>query len=118
MRCVCCGGSVLLGQWVGNKVRENRLRRLAKRQGLQLTRSRHGDRGGCDSGRYGLATAPRDGGPQGADLLVSSADGMTLDEVEKYLLYEMTSAEIMEYLSDTYGRVFVGDLIKHLPQPG
>jgi hypothetical protein len=43
---------------------------------------------------------------------------MTLDEVEKYLLYETTSAEVMEYLSDTYGRVFVGDLIKHLPQPG
>lgn len=117
MRCMCCGGGVLLG-WVGNKVRENRLRRLAKRQRLQLTRSRYCDCGACDSGRYGLATVQRDGGQQGADLLVSSADGMTLDEVEKYLLYETTSAEVMEYLSDTYGRVFVGDLIKHLPQPG
>jgi hypothetical protein len=40
---------------------------------------------------------------------------MTLEEVEKYLAYGIANAEIIEYLSQTYGSVFVGDLIKHLP---
>ena len=43
---------------------------------------------------------------------------MTLDEIESYLAHGMTRAEIMEYLSHTYGAVFAGDLIKHLPQHG
>lgn len=110
--------AVRLDQWVAGKVRENRLRVLARRQGLQLSKYRHRDDHACDPGRYGLASAPQDGSWHGMDVLVSSTDGMTLDEVEKYLVYGMTRAEIMEYLSQTYGPVFVGDLIKHLPQPG
>lgn len=104
-----------LGQWVAGKVRENRLRVLARRQGLELSRYRH-DARASHSARYGLATAPQDGGLDGSDLLISSAEGMTLEEVERYLAHGMTRDEIVEYLNQTYGPVFVGDLIKHLPQ--
>ena len=97
-----------LRQWVKGKARENRLRQLARRQGLRLSKSRR-----CDArilGRtcYGLAAA-------GPGRLVSFAVGMTLDEVEKYLVYGIANAKIIEYLSQAYGSVFVGDLIKHLP---
>jgi hypothetical protein len=96
-----------LRQWVRGKVQENRLRQLAKRHGLRLSTSR------CDARTfgptcYGLAAV-------GSGRLVSFAEGMTLDEVEKYLVYGMANAKIIEYLSQTYGSVFIGDLIKHLP---
>ena len=110
--------AVRLEQWVAGKVRENRLRVLAKRQGLQLSKYRYHDDHAHDFGRYGLATAPQDDGSRGSDLLVSSAEGMTLEEIERYLAHGMTRAEIVEYLSETYGAVFTGDLIKHLSQPG
>jgi hypothetical protein len=100
-----------LRQWVKGKVRESRLRQLAMRQGLRLTKSRHGDARAGDRIHYGLAA-------MGSGPLASFAEGMTLDEVEKYLVYGMASAEIIKYLSQTYGSRFVGDLIKHLPQPG
>jgi hypothetical protein len=32
--------------------------------------------------------------------------------------YRITQTEIMDYLSQTYGPVFVQDLIKHLPSSG
>lgn len=102
-----------LGQWGANKGREHRLRRLASRQGLQLRKARDPDGCACTCGRYELGT---NRSYRGSGLLVSCADGMTLDEVERYLVYGETHAEIMEYLSQTYGQVFVGDLIKHLPQ--
>lgn len=54
-------------------------------------------------------------GGAGSGRLFSSAEGMSIDEVEKYLVYGMTHPEIIEYLSQTYGSVFVGDLIKRLP---
>jgi hypothetical protein len=34
--------------------------------------------------------------------------------LEKHFAYDITRAEIMEYLSQTYGAAFVEDLIKHL----
>lgn len=37
-----------------------------------------------------------------------------LDTAERYLGNGITRAEIMEYLSQTYGPVFVEDLSKHL----
>lgn len=37
-----------------------------------------------------------------------------LDTTGRYLGYDITRAEIMEYLSQTHGPVFVEDLIKHL----
>ena len=97
-----------LRQWVKGKVRENRLRQLARRQGLRLGKSRRCDARILGHTCYGLAAA-------GTGRLVSFAEGMTLDEVEKYLVYGMTNAKIIEYLSQTYGSVFVGNLIKHLP---
>lgn len=51
------------------------------------------------------------------DLLVSTADGMAVEEIEKYLIDRATRAEVMEYLGHTYGPVFVMDLIKHLHDP-
>jgi hypothetical protein len=94
--------------WIKEKLRESRLRQLARRQGLRLTKCRRCDAAALDSLCYGLAAA-RSGKP------ASFAEGMTLDEVEKYLVYGMANAEIIEYLSQTYGSVFVGDLLKHLP---
>jgi hypothetical protein len=38
-----------------------------------------------------------------------------LDTSEGYLGGGITRAEVMEYLSQTYGPVFVTDLVKHLP---
>jgi hypothetical protein len=107
-----------LGQWVKDNVQENRPRRLASQQGLQLGKSRYRNARAGDSGRYGLATAEQDGASRGNHLQVNPADGITLDEGEMYLVDGTIRAEIMEYLSQTYGPVFVEDLIKHLPQSG
>lgn len=61
-----------------DKVRENRLRRMAKRQGLQLQRSRRRDPPAIDFGLYFLA------GSADIDRDVP-AEGMTLDQVEQHL---------------------------------
>lgn len=53
------------------KVRENRLRRMAKRQGLELVKSRRRDPRALDFGAYQLVGA--------------SEVGATLDEIEEYL---------------------------------
>jgi hypothetical protein len=37
-----------------------------------------------------------------------------VDAGERYLGDGITRAEVMEYLSQTYGSVFVADLVKHL----
>jgi hypothetical protein len=60
------------------KVRENRLRRAAKRQGLVLTKSRRRDPRATDYGRYWLTDRNNRG-------IGSSTDGYTLDEIEQYL---------------------------------
>lgn len=59
------------------KVRENRLRRMAARQGLVLTRSRRRDQRALDYGMYWLSDAS---GSQ-----VTASSGSTLDEIECYL---------------------------------
>lgn len=62
---------------VDEKVRENRLRRAANRQGLTLTRSRRRDRHALDYGKYWLLAANGDH--------VTASDGVDLDEIERYL---------------------------------
>jgi hypothetical protein len=56
------------------KVRENRLRRKAARQGLRLARTRRIDRDASDYGTYHLV--PAKGEPVGP---------LTIDEVEQHL---------------------------------
>lgn len=65
------------------KVRENRLRRMAKRQGLELSRSRRRDPRALDYGAWFVTrrTAP---GWRG-NALLTSEHGMNLDEVEAFL---------------------------------
>lgn len=61
------------------KVRENRLRRMAQRQGMALRKSRRRDPRALDYGLYWLVDADR-------NLIVAGgAHGLTLDEVERHL---------------------------------
>lgn len=60
------------------KVRENRLRRMAERQGLTLTRSRRRDPRALDFGKYWLTDAN--------GVSVSPEQGIDIDEVEAFLL--------------------------------
>lgn len=69
-----------------DKIRENRLRRMADRQGLALRKSRRRDPRAIDYGAYGLVD-PRTGG------LVAGAGALgrmhwTLDDIEDYLTAE------------------------------
>lgn len=61
-----------------DKVRENRLRRSAARQGLTLTRSRRRDPRAVDFGRYWLAN--------GDGEIQCDPEGLTIDQVEEKLL--------------------------------
>jgi hypothetical protein len=61
-----------------DKVRENRLRRVAERQGLRLTKSRRRDPRATDYGVYWLVDLRTNG-------LESPESGLNLDEVETYL---------------------------------
>jgi len=61
-----------------DKVRENRLRRAAARQGLTLSRSRRRDPRALDFGRYWLAN------DQGT--IQGNPAGLTIDEVEAHLM--------------------------------
>lgn len=60
------------------KIRENRLRRMAERQGLALNKSRRRDQRALDYGRWHIVDAAS------GDVIVGG-DGMTTDEVEAYL---------------------------------
>lgn len=64
------------------KVRENRLRRMAERQGLRLTKSRRRDPRALDYGGYALVDETNGivFGTEGVGRMVA-----TLDEVEAYL---------------------------------
>jgi hypothetical protein len=62
-----------------DKVRENRLRRMAARQGLELRKSRRRDPRALDYGRYWLVIASING------LALGGEWGVSLDEVEDYL---------------------------------
>ena len=64
------------------QVRENRLRRMAERQGLQLVKSRRRDPRALGFGTFTIVdtatNALRAGG--------AGAEGLTVDEVERHLL--------------------------------
>ena len=60
------------------KVRENRLRRMADRQGLKLTRYRRRDPRALDYGLYWLAEVR-------SNTVVTPEKGMTIDEIEDWL---------------------------------
>ena len=60
------------------KVRENRLRLTAVRQGLTLIRSRRRDRRALDYGKYWLADA--------SGTYVTRPAGCGLDDIERYLM--------------------------------
>jgi hypothetical protein len=64
----------------GDKVRENRLRRMAERQGLRLVKSRRRDPLAYDYGAYWIAA--EDGGVVAGD----PKTGMSIDEVEDWLM--------------------------------
>lgn len=59
-----------------DKVRENRARRMAQRQGLTLNKSRRRDPRAIDFGTYTLSDANN---------VIVAGERMTLDEVESYL---------------------------------
>ncbi len=60
------------------KVRENRLRRMAERQGLTLTKSRRRDPRALDFGLYWLADAN--------GVTLTPEQGIDIDGVEAFLL--------------------------------
>lgn len=66
---------------MSDKVRENRLRRMAERQGLTLIKSRRRDPRAVDYGKYWLAQIS-------TNTLETSEQGMTLVEIEAYLTGE------------------------------
>jgi hypothetical protein len=63
-----------------NKVRENRLRRMAMRRRLHLRKSRRRDQGAFDYGLCQLVDIET-----GAVVAPAEGPGMTLDEVEAFL---------------------------------
>lgn len=67
------------------KVRENRLRRMAERQGLALRKSPRRDPFALDYGRWWIVEANDD--PLTAQVLVhgNAPSGLSLDQVEAYL---------------------------------
>jgi hypothetical protein len=60
-----------------DKIRENRLRRMASRQGLALMRSRRRDRRAIDYGKYWLLDT--------SGLAITATEGVGLDEIERIL---------------------------------
>lgn len=64
------------------KVRENRLRRAAARQGCVLIKSRRRDRRALDYGAYFVADASTNALVAGDS---ASGGGLSLDQVETYL---------------------------------
>jgi hypothetical protein len=81
-----------------DKVRENRLRRAAVRQGLLLVKSKRRDSRALDFDRYTLVadTAGNRAGRYGGQAAISDFDrglGMTLDQVEEELTKEGLRAQ-------------------------
>lgn len=64
------------------KVRENKARRMAKRQGLELVKSRRRDPRATDFGMYVLVDPETNGIVHGA---ASGRYDLSLDDVEAYL---------------------------------
>jgi hypothetical protein len=67
------------GEGTADKVRENRVRRMAARQGLVLHKSRRRDPRAIDYGVYWLVDDAR------RDAIMMSSNGATLDAIESYL---------------------------------
>lgn len=66
---------------------EQRLRRAAKRQGLNITRSRVRDPRALMFGRYQITRRDAPGTHwRGGEIVAGEGYGLTLDEVETYLL--------------------------------
>ena len=65
------------------RVRENRLRRMAERQGLRLVKSRRRDPRAIDDGTYMLVNAQINGVAAGT--AGTGRPNFTLDDVENYL---------------------------------
>jgi hypothetical protein len=76
------GTGVLESELTEEKVRENRLRRMAERQGLRLEKSRRRDPRAIDFGMYMLIDAQTNTVVAGAD---TGRHSYTLDDVEHYL---------------------------------
>lgn len=71
-----------------DKVRENRLRRMAKRQGLRLEKSRRRDPKAVDYGGYMLIDIRSNGIVYGSDDFPYQAD---IDEIEEFLTIDTTN---------------------------
>ena len=65
------------------KVRENRLRRMAQRQGLQLVKSKRRDPRALDYGTYSLASIDTNTLVYGGD--TATGGHVYLDDIEAYL---------------------------------
>ena len=73
---------MLSGMDTDTKVRENRLRRMAERQGLRLVKSRRRDALAIDYGKYRIETAD---GVEATGFDSPMGRGLTLDEAEDRL---------------------------------
>lgn len=67
-----------------DKVRENKMRRMADRQGLRLVKSRRRDENALDHGLYGLIDLETNGTVFGSNP-INTIFTATLDEVEEWL---------------------------------
>jgi hypothetical protein len=70
------------------KVRENRLRRAAERQGLRLMKSKRRDPRALDYGMYWLIKGQRGEARGSGRNAIIGGERMTLDQVEAYLMGE------------------------------
>ena len=116
---MCCargGREIPAEPWADGTIREARLRQMARRQGLVLVRSPRCDRHTGGWVLFWPATVTSGNNQWPSRLRVSPDVGLTLDQVEEFLIYGTTRAAIMDYLIRSYGPVFVESLIKHLPQ--
>lgn len=69
---------------MSDKVRENRLRRMADRRGWDLRKSRRRDSGALDFGTYQLVEPSRNALVLG-DSDLAGGFGMSLDQIEDFL---------------------------------
>jgi hypothetical protein len=78
------------------KTRERRLRRMAQRQGLTLQKSRRRDPRAIDYGMWFVISVTTPGGHWRSRQLESSKQGLTLDEVERFLTADPNSDDSEE----------------------
>jgi hypothetical protein len=74
---------MISGMEQSEKVRENRMRRMAGRRGLRLVKSPQRDQGGLEYGRYRIETG--DGALAAGIQAGRHYPFASLDEVERYL---------------------------------